>query len=48
MGEREWRENEWKKKALPSFNSMAIESRIGWLPGLVGQADYIRIALMSL
>lgn len=34
MGEREWRENEWKKKALPSFNSMAIESRIGWLPGL--------------
>lgn len=39
MGEREWRENEWKKKALPSFNSMAIESRIGWLPGLVCQPE---------
>lgn len=38
MGEREWRENEWKKKALPTFNSMAIESRIGWLPGLVRQS----------
>lgn len=35
LGEREWREKEWKKEALPSFNSMAIESRIGWLPGLV-------------
>ncbi|WVQ79814.1 3-O-alpha-D-mannopyranosyl-alpha-D-mannopyranose xylosylphosphotransferase [Cryptococcus sp. DSM 104549] len=34
LGEREWREQEWRKKALPSFNSMAIESRIGWLPGL--------------
>jgi 3-O-alpha-D-mannopyranosyl-alpha-D-mannopyranose xylosylphosphotransferase len=35
LGEREWREKEWKKQALPSFNSMAIETRIGWLPGLV-------------
>ena len=36
LGEREWRRRNWQKKALPSFNSMAIESRIGWLPGLVG------------
>lgn len=36
MGEREWRENEWKKKVLLSFNLMVIESRIGWLFGLVG------------
>ncbi|WWC59711.1 uncharacterized protein I303_102273 [Kwoniella dejecticola CBS 10117] len=34
LGEREWREKEYRKKALPSFNSMAIESRAGWLPGL--------------
>ncbi|OCF33813.1 hypothetical protein I316_04525 [Kwoniella heveanensis BCC8398] len=34
LGEREWKEQEWRKKALPSFNSMAIESRVGWLPGL--------------
>ncbi|WVW78190.1 hypothetical protein I302_100141 [Kwoniella bestiolae CBS 10118] len=27
LGEREWKEQEWRKKALPSFNSMAIESR---------------------
>ncbi|WRT64546.1 uncharacterized protein IL334_001478 [Kwoniella shivajii] len=27
LGEREWKEREWRKKALPSFNSMAIESR---------------------
>jgi 3-O-alpha-D-mannopyranosyl-alpha-D-mannopyranose xylosylphosphotransferase len=39
LGEREWREKEWKKEALPSFNSMAIESRIGWLPGLVRILD---------
>ncbi len=35
LGERDWQETEWRKKALPSFNSMAIESRVGWLPGLV-------------
>ncbi|WWC86667.1 uncharacterized protein L201_001544 [Kwoniella dendrophila CBS 6074] len=34
LGEQEWREREYRKKALPSFNSMAIESRVGWLPGL--------------
>jgi 3-O-alpha-D-mannopyranosyl-alpha-D-mannopyranose xylosylphosphotransferase len=28
-------EEEWRQKALPSFNSKAIESRIGWVPGLV-------------
>lgn len=37
LGEREWKERQWRQKALPSFNSMAIESRIGWLPGLVSQ-----------
>ena len=35
LGEREWRQRNWQDKALPSFNSMAIESRVGWLPGLV-------------
>ncbi|ODN79461.1 3-O-alpha-D-mannopyranosyl-alpha-D-mannopyranose xylosylphosphotransferase [Cryptococcus amylolentus CBS 6039] len=34
LGEADWREQEWRKKALPTFNSMAIEGRIGWLPGL--------------
>lgn len=28
-------EDRWRQKALPSFNSKAIESRIGWVPGLV-------------
>lgn len=35
LGEREWTEKEWRRMALPTFNSMAIESRIGWMPGLV-------------
>ena len=35
LGEREWKTRDWREKALPSFNSMAIESRVGWLPGLV-------------
>ncbi|BEJ06147.1 hypothetical protein CcaverHIS641_0306690 [Cutaneotrichosporon cavernicola] len=26
--------SEWRTKALPSYNSMAIESRLAWLPGL--------------
>jgi len=34
LGEHEWKEQQWRAKALPSFNSMAIESRIGWLHGL--------------
>ncbi|KAL7419077.1 Xanthine phosphoribosyltransferase 1 [Cryptotrichosporon argae] len=34
LGEHEWREREWRKKALPCFNSMSIEGRIGWLHGL--------------
>ncbi|WWC68199.1 uncharacterized protein I206_102122 [Kwoniella pini CBS 10737] len=34
LGEREWKEKEYRRKALPCFNSMAIESRVGWLPGL--------------
>ena len=34
LGEHEWKEQQWRKRALPSFNSMAIESRIGWLHGL--------------
>lgn len=34
IGEHEWKEEQWRAKALPSFNSMAIESRIGWLQGL--------------
>ena len=28
-------EHRWRQNALPSFNSKAIESRIGWVPGLV-------------
>jgi 3-O-alpha-D-mannopyranosyl-alpha-D-mannopyranose xylosylphosphotransferase len=40
LGEREWKEREWRKQALPSFNSMAIESRVGWLPGLVSVCSY--------
>ena len=31
----------WKKKALPTFNSKVIESRFGWLPGLVGLSEII-------
>lgn len=34
LGEHEWKESQWIAKALPSYNSMAIESRIGWLQGL--------------
>jgi 3-O-alpha-D-mannopyranosyl-alpha-D-mannopyranose xylosylphosphotransferase len=34
LGEHEWREQQWREKALPSFNSMSIESRVGWLHGL--------------
>lgn len=34
LGEKEWRERDWRSKALPTYNSMAIESRISWLPGL--------------
>lgn len=34
LGEHEWRNEQWRAKAVPSFNSMAIESRIGWLHGL--------------
>ncbi len=34
LGASQWKEQQWKEKALPTFNSMAIESRIGWLPGL--------------
>jgi 3-O-alpha-D-mannopyranosyl-alpha-D-mannopyranose xylosylphosphotransferase len=33
-GEVEWKRKEWKENALPTFNSMAIEGRTGWLPGL--------------
>jgi hypothetical protein len=31
----ERKEEEWKRNALPTFNSKVIESRFGWLPGLV-------------
>jgi 3-O-alpha-D-mannopyranosyl-alpha-D-mannopyranose xylosylphosphotransferase len=34
LGAPEYKEDEWKKNALPTFNSMAIESKIGWLWGL--------------
>ena len=34
LGGAEWQDQQFQKKALPNFNSMAIESRIGWLPGL--------------
>ena len=36
LGASLWKEQRWKKDALPTFNSMAIESRIGWLPGSGG------------
>jgi hypothetical protein len=28
-------EEDWRERALPTFNSKVIESRFGWLPGLV-------------
>lgn len=28
-------EHTWRTQALPSFNSKTIESRLGWIPGLV-------------
>ncbi len=31
-------EAEWRTKALPSYNSKSIESRLGWLPGLAETA----------
>ena len=34
LGAIEYKDGEWQKGALPTFNSMAIESRIGWLWGL--------------
>jgi 3-O-alpha-D-mannopyranosyl-alpha-D-mannopyranose xylosylphosphotransferase len=34
LGASEWKEDTWRENALPTFNSMAIESRIGWLWGL--------------
>lgn len=30
----ESRERDWRANALPSFNSMSIESRLGWIPDL--------------
>ena len=33
--EYESEDERFRKEALPTFNSMAIESRVGWLPGLV-------------
>ena len=38
LGEHEWREKQWRDKALPSFNSMSIESRVGWVQGLTDVA----------
>ena len=35
LGESEWKEDQWRAKALPSFNSMSIEAKIGFVPGLV-------------
>jgi 3-O-alpha-D-mannopyranosyl-alpha-D-mannopyranose xylosylphosphotransferase len=32
--ERQLNLQQWREKALPTYNSMAIESRIGWIPGL--------------
>lgn len=32
-------EEDWREKALPTFNSKAIESRLGWLQGLVGMRE---------
>ena len=33
------KEKDWRAKALPTFNSKVIESRLGWLPGLVRAAE---------
>lgn len=33
-GEKDWHERDWRQKALPTYNSMVIESRLGWIPGL--------------
>jgi 3-O-alpha-D-mannopyranosyl-alpha-D-mannopyranose xylosylphosphotransferase len=35
----EQKELQWREQAIPTFNSKAIESRIGWLPGLVRLSD---------
>ena len=45
LGEREWKEENWRKQALPSFNSFSIESRVGWLHGLV--SSVLEIPLTS-
>ena len=40
------KEEDWRAKALPTFNSKVIESRFGWLPGLVralNDVAYIRV-----
>lgn len=34
MDESNWKETQWRKQSLPTFNSLAIESRIGFLWGL--------------
>ena len=47
LGEREWKESQWRAKALPTFNSMAIESRIGWLPGLVRVLSGVAMCLIG-
>ena len=38
LGEAEWKDEHFREQALPTFNSMAIESRVGWLPGLVSRS----------
>jgi 3-O-alpha-D-mannopyranosyl-alpha-D-mannopyranose xylosylphosphotransferase len=42
LGVAQWKEEQWIEKALPTFNSMAIESRIGWLPGLAEVSRLLR------
>lgn len=34
MDAHERKESEWRTNALPTFNSMSIESRVGWIPDL--------------
>ena len=40
-------EDQWRQNALPSFNSKAIESRIGWVPGLVCDVYQICVTVLN-
>lgn len=51
-GENEWHEREWRKDALPTYDSMSIESRIAFLPDMADAAvafndDYFLLRPLS-